>query len=210
MKITLINNSVFLIKTSLGKKILLDPIQIDDNTKISDLNPDIITLSHFHNNDTLNKFSFPNCKIINSDCNFSNDYINISGFKTYRDNFSGFKRGENIIYLIEVDNLKICHLGSLGHILDESLIKKLYNLDFLFIPIGGNFYLDGITASKLANKLQPKFIIPIYFKNSTNFFYLDGAFKFLSSMKNILNVNGNTIIDKDLPNDSSSCVVFIH
>lgn len=210
MEITLINNSTFLIKTSLGKKILLDPLQIETHIKKYDINADIITFSHFHNNDILNKFSFSNCKIINSVCSFSNDYIKIDGFKTYRDNFSGFKRGENIIYLLEVDGLRICHLGSLGHILDESLIKKLYNLDFLFIPIGGNFYLDGLTASKLANKLEPKFIIPIYFKNSTNFFYLDGAFKFLSSMKNILNIHGNTISSTDLPNNNFSSVLFIN
>lgn len=210
MEITLINNSTFLIKTSLGKKILLDPIQIETHIKKYDINPDIITFSHFHDNNILNKFSFSNCKIINSVCSFSNDYIKVDGFKTYRDNFSGFKRGENIIYLLEVDNLRICHLGSLGHILDDDLIEKLYNLDFLFIPIGGNFYLDGITASKLANKLQPKFIVPIYFRNSTNFFYLDGAFKFLSSMKNIFNIQGNTIFHNDLPNSNTSSVLFIN
>lgn len=210
MEIELINNSTFLIKNSLGKKILLDPIQIESYIEKYDINPDIITFSHFHNNDIFNKFSSSNCKIINSVCNFRNEYIKIDGFKTYRDNFSGFKRGENIIYLIEIDGLRICHLGALGHILDDILIKKLYNLDFLFIPIGGNFYLDGLTASKLANKLHPKFIIPIYFKNSTNFFYLDGAFKFLSSMQNIFNIHGNTILDKDLPNTNFSSVLFIN
>ena len=50
MEITLINNSTFLIKTSLGKKILLDPIQIQTHIEKYDINPDIITFSHFHEN----------------------------------------------------------------------------------------------------------------------------------------------------------------
>lgn len=209
MEIKLIDNSTFLIKNSLGKKILLDPTQLYPYIKKYDLNPDIITFSHCHNNEIINSYIDINCKIINSPSKFVNEYIHIEGFKSYRDNFSGFKRGENIIYLMNIDNYKICHLGSLGHILDDSLIKKLHNLDFLFIPIGGNFYLDGVSAAKLANKLNPKYIIPICFRNSSNFFYLDGAFNFLSSMKNICAYNTDTLFSNDLSFNCNSSVIFL-
>jgi L-ascorbate metabolism protein UlaG (beta-lactamase superfamily) len=198
MEIKWIGHTCFLIKNCLGKKILLDPMQIYPYIQKYDLKPDIITFSHFHNNEIINEYIDNNCKIINSVTTFNDKYFNIQGFNSFQDNDSGFKRGENIIYLIELDGFKICHLGSLGHILDNELISKLTHLDFLFIPIGGHFCLDGHSAAKLASILKPKYIIPMCFKTSSEYFYLDGPLKFLSSYENIYSYYSNTIYSNDL------------
>lgn len=209
MEIKWIGHTSFLIKNYLGKKILLDPIQIYPYIQKYDLKPDIITFSHFHSNEIINEYINNNFKIINSATTFNNNYFNIQGFNSFRDNFSGFKRGKNIIYLIEIDEFKICHLGSLGHILDDELINELSDLDFLFIPIGGHFCLDGSSAAKLASILKPKYIIPMCFKTSSKDFYLDGPLKFLSSYKNISSYNSNTIYSNDLSFNNKSTVILL-
>lgn len=209
MEIKWIGNTSFLIKNSMGKKILLDPMQIYPYIRKYDLNPDMITFSHTHNNEIINEYIDKNCIIINSSCTFSNKFINLEGYKTFKDNIGGYKRGENIIYLMNIDGFKICHLGSLGHKLDDNLLNKLSNLDFLFIPIGGHFCLDGFSAAKLASSLNPKYIIPMCFKTSSEYFYLDGPHKFLSSIKNILSYNTNTIYSSDLSfNDKCSVILL--
>jgi len=209
MEIKWIGNSSFLIKNSLGKKILIDPTQIYPYIQKYDLKPDIITFSHSHNNEIINEYIFKNYKVINSAIHFENDYFHIQGFKSYRDDFSGFKRGENIIYLFEIDGFKLCHLGSLGHLLQDDLLNKLTNLDFLFIPIGGHFCLDGYLASKLAISLKPRFIIPMCFKTSSEYFYLDGPLKFLLYLKNIVSYDTNTIYTNDLSSTKDSTVILL-
>jgi L-ascorbate metabolism protein UlaG (beta-lactamase superfamily) len=209
MEIKWIGNTTFLLKTKLGQKILLDPKQIYPIIQKYDLNPDIITFSHIHNPNILNNYINNDCKILNSPSFFENEFIKIEGIKTYRDNSMGFKRGENIIYILTIDNLKICHLGSLGHKLEDNIMKKLKDVDFLFIPIGGHFSLDGYEASKLAKSINPKYIVPIFFKNPFGYFYLDGPYKFLSSIKNVLTYNTNNIYTEDLSfQDNCSVLLF--
>ena len=209
MEIKWIGHSSFLIKNCLGKKILIDPMQIHSYIQKYDLKSDIITFSHSHNNEFINDCIISNYKIINNDIYFKNEYFSIEGFKTYRDNFSGFKRGENIIYLYEIDGFRLCHLGSLGHLLSNELIAKLTDLDFLFIPIGGHFCLDGYLSAKLSLLLNPKYIIPMCFKTSSEYFYLDDPLKFLSNLNNIIYYNTNTIYTNDLPSTDSSTVILL-
>ncbi|WP_291651616.1 MBL fold metallo-hydrolase [Clostridium sp.] len=209
MEIKWIGNTSFLIKNSTGKRILLDPMQIYPHIEKYDLNPDIITFSHTHNNEIINEHVDKNCIIINSACSYSNHFVSLEGYKTFKDDFYGYKRGENIIYLLNIDEFKICHLGSLGHQLDDELLNKLTNLDFLFIPIGGHFCLDGFSAAKLALSLKPKYIIPMFFKTSSEYFYLDGPHKFLSSLKNILSYNTNTIYSNDLSFKDRCSVILL-
>ncbi|MDZ4957323.1 hypothetical protein GNF51_16410, partial [Clostridium perfringens] len=109
----------------------------------------------------------------------------------------------------DIDNFKICHLGSLGHKLDDNLLSKISKVDFLFIPIGGHFCLDGFDAAKLALSLNPKYIIPMCFKTSSEYFYLDGPHKFLSSIKNILSYKSNTIYSDDLSFKDKCSVILL-
>ncbi len=54
MEIKWIGHSCFLIKNLLGKKVLIDPMQIYPYIQKYDLKADIITLSHSHNNEFIN------------------------------------------------------------------------------------------------------------------------------------------------------------
>jgi len=209
MEIKWIGHSCFLIKNLLGKKILIDPMQIYPYIQKYDLKPDIITFSHSHNNEFINDCIINDFKVINNAGYFENEYFIIKGFESYRDNFSGLRRGENIIYLFEIDGIKLCHLGSLGHLLNEKLINKLSNLDFLLIPIGGHFCLDGHLAAKLATVLKPKYIIPMSFKTSSEYFYLDGPLKFLSSLKDIIYYDTDTIYTNNLPLNDNSTIILL-
>ena len=53
MEIKWMGHTSFLIKSSLGKKILIDPIQIYPYIQKYDLNTEIITFSHSHNNEII-------------------------------------------------------------------------------------------------------------------------------------------------------------
>jgi L-ascorbate metabolism protein UlaG (beta-lactamase superfamily) len=209
MEIKWIGNTGFIIKTSTGKKILLDPTQIHPLIEKYELYPDIITFSHIHNNEIITNFVYKDYTIISSPCSFSNNFISIEGFKTFRDNLNGYKRGENIIYYINVDEYKICHLGSIGHILNSDLLSKVYGCDFLFIPIGGHFYLNGCEASKLAKAINPKYIIPMAYKTSSDYFYLNGPRKFLYSMKNASLLEKDIIYTDDLSYDENCTVIIL-
>ena len=209
MEIKWFGNTTFLIKNSTGKRILINPIDLNSSIIKYDLRPDLITLSNSLNIDNTNDYLTKDCKIINSCAKYSNDYISIEGYTTYSDNIKGLKRGNNIIYIFEIDNLKFCHLGTLGHKLNSELISKLKDLDFLLIPIGGHFSLDGSEAATLSINISPKYILPMLYKTSLEHSYLDGPYKFISRMKNITKVNNSTIQTSELSFTNSNSVIIL-
>ena len=90
--------------------------------------------------------------------------VRIQGIETFHDAHHGDKRGGNIAFKFEMDGVTFCHLGDLGHMLDDSQLSKVGTPDVLFIPVGNVFTLDVKTAIRLAEEIQPKVIIPMHFK----------------------------------------------
>lgn len=198
MKIKWLGNSSFLIKTSLAKKILIDPFTPLEFLNI-DTSIDIFTLSKdFHNLALSNIINNSKSKIITKDELYIDDALRIKSYLSYSDTMNGAKRGENYIHLIEADNLKLCHLGYLGDMLNNELISLLNNIDILFLPIGGNLCLNGLDAYKLCKQLNPKFIIPMCYKCNNSDFYFNGPLDFISKAKNILNINSSELSTTDL------------
>lgn len=208
MEIQWLGDTTFLIKNSTGKRILINPFDLNCSIKEYDFQPDIITISNNKCINTLSTYINKDCNLINSCVEFTNEYISIHGYNSYSDNINGLKRGNNIIYTFEIDKLKLCHLGTLGHKLDPKFLSILKDLDFLLIPIGGHFSLDGSDAASLATNINAKYIIPMLYKPSLQQSYLDGPYKFISHMKNIININDSTIDTTDLSFDTNNSVII--
>jgi len=69
------------------------------------------------------------------------------------------------VYSVKVEDMKLGFLGSLGSAeLTPDAMGALRNADILFVPCGGKPYLEGADAAKLVKKLEPKIVIPSFFK----------------------------------------------
>ena len=76
----------------------------------------------------------------------------------------GEKRGSIIIYVFEIDGLKICHLSDLGHLLSKAQIEEIGKVDVLLTPVGGTFTIDAEGAVAVVEQLSPKLVIPMHYK----------------------------------------------
>ncbi|WP_297522892.1 MBL fold metallo-hydrolase [uncultured Clostridium sp.] len=180
MNIYYLGHSSFLIKTKNGKRILTDPFKINSSLE----NIDIITISHAHfdHSDTEN---LPiDSKILNFASDFENNFCKIKTFNSYHDNSLGLKRGPNLIFHFIIENISLCHLGDLGHMLDISILKELKNIDILFIPVGENYTLNLKILHRIIETIRPKFIIPMHYRTSDTDFSLNSLDKFLLIFKN--------------------------
>jgi hypothetical protein len=55
--------------------------------------------------------------------------------KVFHDENKGKDRGNNVIICFEVDGVKLCHLGDLGHKLSEKEVAQIGKVDVLFVPL---------------------------------------------------------------------------
>lgn len=108
--------------------------------------------------------------------------VNIIGIPSYHDAVQGKEKGKNTIYLIESEEIKICHLGDLGHDLDEKQLEKIGGVNVLMIPIGGKYSLDYKKAIENIKKIEPNIVIPIHFKMKNSLKDIDDESKFCLEM----------------------------
>jgi len=109
--------------------------------------------------------------------------VNVIGISSFHDDKNGAERGINTIYVLETEDLRICHLGDLGTDLSEKQLEKINGIDVLMIPVGGgNYTIDGKKAVEIVKKIEPKVIIPMHYKIKGSTVDIDDEKKFCSEM----------------------------
>jgi len=126
---------------------------------------DIILVSHDHyDHNKVKSVEKDSSKIVTDARKRTVLNVQINGYESFHDEVHGEKRGSNIIFKFISDDITFCHLGDLGHILDEKTIQQIGDVDILFIPIGGTYTLDAKEAWKTISALQPKITVPMHYK----------------------------------------------
>ncbi len=170
MEVTYLGHSCFRIK---GKKniIVTDPFEDYVGFKMPRVSADIITLSHHHqdhNNVSAVKGTTKRKEpfVVDGPGEYEISGVSIFGIASFHDKSSGSKRGENTIYLITIDGLRLAHLGDLGHKLTETELEEVNGVDILFIPVGGTYTIDDNEAIEVIGQIEPRIIIPMHYKTA--------------------------------------------
>ena len=163
MEITWLGHSCFKIK---GKKvtIITDPYDDIIGYTLGEQKADIVTLSHFHLGHCCVKGISSSPRVISSPGEYDVSGVSIRGIRSFHDAAKGEERGKNIIYLINIDDVRICHLGDLGHVLDAEKASDLSDVDILMVPVGGVSTIGASDAAEMARLLEPKVVIPMHYK----------------------------------------------
>jgi L-ascorbate metabolism protein UlaG (beta-lactamase superfamily) len=168
MIITYHGHACFKLK-GLGGSVITDPYKNYVGFELPSLSADIITVSHdnpaHNNNEALTGTARrKNPFLINKPGEYEVLGISVFGEKTFQDNQQGSLRGENYVFTILADGLRICHLGGLGHVLDEQTVAAIGLVDILFLPVGGYLGLGMKEAIKVARSLEPNIVIPMMYQ----------------------------------------------
>ena len=198
MKIQWFGHACFLLESEAGVRVLTDPFDDTVGYPLPDAAADIVTISHHHHDHNYASAIKGDPVIIDGVGEYSVGNIPIRGYLTYHDDVIGDKRGENTLYTIDMDGMRICHCGDLGHRLDMVKLRNIMPVDVLMVPVGGTFTIDAAQAAKLVEDIQPKLTIPMHFKTRALSFPLDPVDRFLRIMGNSQRLDANQIeIDKD-------------
>ena len=200
MEISWLGHACFLIETSQGTRLITDPYESGGYGGAVGYGPinleaDIVTVSHQHS-DHNNIQDFRDSLIVNAEGAVSIKDIEIKGRLSYHDNEKGALRGENIIFTIQADGLKIVHFGDLGE--KDIDLTPFRDIDIAIVPVGGTFTIDAAQASQLIREIHPKITIPMHYKTSKLGFDIDRVEKFLKANpayenKDFLEVNRDNI-----------------
>jgi L-ascorbate metabolism protein UlaG (beta-lactamase superfamily) len=169
VRITYIGHSSFLIESPQLVRIATD---YNDYVR-SPVLPDIITMNHAHSTHYTD-FPDPAIKhvlrgwgptpeqparhdITVRDTRVRNVPTNI------RDWRGGTERHGNSIFIFEMANMCIAHLGHLHHTLNQQQLNEIGRVDVVFVPVDGNMTLDLDGMIEVLQALKAPLMIPMHF-----------------------------------------------
>ena len=144
--------------------IAVNPISKDSKLKSSRFGADIALISLNHNDFCgVDQVTFGEKKAfaITGPGEYEIKDVFIKGFKS-ESKYGGEDR-LNSIYTVNLENMNLCFLGAhSSKDLPDEVTEAIDDIDILFIPVGDHV-LAPSDAYKLAVKLEPKLIVPLYF-----------------------------------------------
>ncbi|MFO0879263.1 MAG: MBL fold metallo-hydrolase [Gemmataceae bacterium] len=179
IKIAWYGQSMFLLVTPKGTRVVIDPHNLEAY-RVNPLRADLVLMSHFHTDHTKTEVieNIKEAKVLNAlkksgpgdsiiDFNPLDEKfrdLRLQTLGTYHDQMSGLQRGRNGVWILDIDGIRIAHLGDLGHQLTKAQLKKLGTVDVLMLPVGGIYTLNGIDAFKVVDQVKPKrYVVPMHY-----------------------------------------------
>jgi L-ascorbate metabolism protein UlaG (beta-lactamase superfamily) len=83
-----------------------------------------------------------------------------------RDYAGGTQRHGNSIFIFEVANLCIAHLGHLHHTLNQQQLNEIGRIDVVLVPVDGSYTLDLDGMIEVLTSLKAPLMIPMHYFSS--------------------------------------------
>ena len=193
MKVKWLGHSCFLITSKGGVRIITDPYAVGGGINYSPIKEtaDVVVVSHIHSDHSNVSAVQGKPEVVKGSDTKTAKGIQFRGIASYHDASQGEQRGPNTVFCFTLDDIKLCHLGDLGHVLSPGQVNEIGAVDILFVPVGSPYTIDASVASRVCEQLKPKVVIPMHFKTPRCAFPIAGVEDFLNGKKNVRKVGGS-------------------
>jgi len=187
MKIKWLGHACFLITSKDGTRVITDPYTVGGGINYSPITEtaDVVVVSHDHGDHSNVSAVQGKPEVVKGSCTKTVKGIRFRGITTSHDASQGQQRGANTVFCFTIDDIKLCHLGDLGHVLSPEQVTEIGAVDIIFVPVGGFFTIDAPVASYVCDQLKPKVVIPMHFKTPKCAYPIADVEDFLKGKKNV-------------------------
>lgn len=207
MKIRWLGHASFYLVTPQGVRVVTDPYGPDVSPAAQEVEADLVTVSHEHWDHNYLQGVKGDPVVLRgltaegegwNEVDATLKDVHTYTVPTYHDEVQGEKRGKNAVFVLEIGDLRLVHLGDLGHLLDEEQCRKIGKPDILMVPVGGYFTIDAGEAWQIVESLQPRLVLPMhYLTPGMRGFPIAGVDEFTSGRANVRHLGrGEVEVDK--------------
>lgn len=155
-----LGNMCFRIK-SREATVLMDPVSRETGYAIPKQKADIVTLSVKSGAKALSVVE-GDYTLIEGPGEYEVQDVFLNGIRTK--NGGDATKTFNTVYLVEMDDMVFCHLGSLNKPLTEAQVEAMGDVDVLFVPIGGEHALTPAGATEVIGQIGPRIVVPMRYR----------------------------------------------
>jgi L-ascorbate metabolism protein UlaG (beta-lactamase superfamily) len=147
--------------------VLTDPCPPTTGYKIGKVNTDIVTISRDHPESNHRAAVAGDARFLDSPGEYEIAGVLITAVDTDRaDREDGHSR--NLAHVIDIDDIKVCHLGDIQRVPSGDEVEELSGIDILLAPVGGGRVMGAEKAAEIVSLLEPKIVIPMLYKTDAS------------------------------------------
>jgi L-ascorbate metabolism protein UlaG (beta-lactamase superfamily) len=161
--------------------LITDPFPLNTDSSINEASANVITVSHAHQGHCYTEGVAGEGRVVAGPGEYEVRGAIIRGISSFHDSERGKSRGRNTVFTLEIDGLRLAHLGDIGHMPSAKLMEALKGLDVLFVPVGGHSTITPEEAAQVVRQLRPRVAIPMHYASGTSPSPLCGVESFLEA-----------------------------
>lgn len=165
MKLKWYGHSCFGLTFANGTTLITDPFDSTVGYPLCTARADAALTSHGHFDHSYVDSLAGEPTVLNAPGEYEVGGVRVTGVHSYHDPEQGKLRGENVIFVIEGDGLRIAHLGDLGHMPNAAQLAAIRGADLLLMPIGGTYTITTPQAVELIAQARPRTAVAMHFQN---------------------------------------------
>jgi len=155
--------------------VITDPCPPSSGYRIGKQSADIVTLSLRDDP----AYSYvegvaPGARILDAPGEYEVGGILVTGVAIHRADGS-----RSIAFVIEIDGIRVCHLGLVTSAPTAAVLEELGKVDVLLIPVGGLNALNSAAAQDVMTTVDPSVAVPMNYKTGAEKLELDPLERFL-------------------------------
>lgn len=195
MKIKWLGHACFFVTAGNGVRVITDPYVVGGGIKYSPVREtgDVVVVSHEHSDHSNVSAVQGKPEVVKGSGTRTARGIQFRGIATQHDDSQGKQRGANTVFCFTIDDIKVCHLGDLGHVLTPEQVDEIGAVDILLVPVGGFYTIDAAEASRVCGQLRPRVVIPMHFKTAGCAFPIADVEDFVKEKKDVRRVGGSEV-----------------
>lgn len=167
MKLTWVGHSCFLAEDG-RRRVLMDPYRTPGCGTYDpvDVEADVVTISHSYDAKWHGDLTH-----VRGDPEVLEDLFGDSAvaegiaFDSIRTYHTDARERPNTTLWFEMDDLRVCHLGDLGHPLSDDEVEQIRPVDVLLAPASGVYVIEPEDLVPVLDALEPSVIVPMHFGN---------------------------------------------
>ena len=181
MEISWLGHSCFRVR---GREatIVADPCPPSTGYTIGKPTANIVPVSHGHENPSFVKGIAGKPAILERPGEYEIHGAFMTGVRTYHDARKGAVHGPNVSFVIEMEDVRVCHLGDLGHTPTPEQVEEMSGVGVLLIPVGGHTTIDAATAAEVVSIIEPAIVVPMHYRTADVHSELATIDRFLKEM----------------------------
>lgn len=169
MTVSYLGHCAFLFEESSGERLLIDPFGNDANNDwflapFPALTVDLAAVTHDHFDHNATSALPSGTPVMIGEEQRTVGGTTITGVPDLHAGKSGLAGMENIIYVVEHEGVRFCHLGDNRPDLPDEAIARLGKVDALFLPVDDSEHLMTLDeADALVERISPMIVIPMHY-----------------------------------------------